>query len=293
MSPTPSVTAASPDRAVVVSSVRMPTDLAGWLAFFRHAEIPVLPSTAESLEVMRAHEDDTDAHRLAEFIDHDPLMTLKVMAHAASHRPKCLVTDVESVTAALVMMGIGPFFRAFGPQPTIDTMLAGHPEALDGLRDVLGRAQRAARFALGFAVHRMEPDHAAIHQAALLHGFAEMLLWCHAPELALRIRAAQRADAALRSAQAQRDVLGCDLVSLQLALMKAWRLPELLVDFVDDRHPERSTVRVVALAVRLARHLGSAQGWSNAALPDDVAEIARLLNLSPGATLKLLRGIDG
>ena len=49
-------------------------------------------------------------------------------------------------------------------------------------------------------------------------------------------------------------------------------------------------MRNVLLAVRLARH--TAQGWDNAALPDDVADIAALLNLSPGAALQLVRSVE-
>jgi hypothetical protein len=48
-------------------------------------------------------------------------------------------------------------------------------------------------------------------------------------------------------------------------------------------------VRSVALAVRLARH--SAQSWDNPAIPDDVSDIANLLNLSQTATLQLVREI--
>lgn len=277
---------------VAPEPARVPRDLDGWVRRWRGIDIPVLASTAETLESLRPHEDEVDANLLGELIGADPLMTLKVMAFAAGHRPPRLVTDTESVTTTLVMMGIGPFFRNFGPQPTVEDALVSHPQALQGLEAVLDRARRAAQFALGFAVHRRDPDIAVIHQAALLHDFAEMLLWCDAPEFALRIRAAQAADRTLRSAQAQTDVLGTDLVTLQQALMKAWRLPELLVQIVDDHHSELHSVRTVTLAVRLARHLCTAQGWHNAALPDDVADVAALLNLSHGATLKLLRSLD-
>jgi HD-like signal output (HDOD) protein len=157
------------------------------------------------------------------------------------------------------------------------------------LNQTLQRAHRGANFALAFAVHRMDHDSAVIHAAALLHDFAEMLLWCHAPVLALRIQNAQRADPALRSSAAQLEVLNIDLMDLQQSLMKAWRLPELLIRISDDRHAEHPSVRSVALAVRLARH--TAQGWDNAALPDDVQDIATLLNLSQAATLQLLRDI--
>ena len=264
-------------------------DLAAWTAHFRAADIPVLAHTAEALEALRAIEDDVDANSIGETIASDPLMTLKVLAYASVHRSARVVTDVETVTSALVMMGISPFFAAFGPQPTVEDRLAGEPLALQGLTDTLRRAHRGANFALGFAVHRMDHDAAVIHAAALLHDFAEMLLWCHAPALALRIREAQRADPTLRSSVAQLAILNIDLADLQQALMKAWRLPELLIRISDDRHADNASVRSVTLALRLARH--SAKGWDNPAIPDDVSDIANLLNLSQAVTLQLVREI--
>ena len=264
-------------------------DLAAWTAHFRAAEIPVLGQTADALEALRTNEDGVDANGLGEMIANDPLMTLKVLAYAATHRGARVVTDVETVTSALVMIGISPFFRAFGTQPTVEQHLAGEPEALQGLTDTLQRAHRGANFALGFAVHRMDHDAAVIHAAALLHDFAEMLLWCHAPALALSIREMQRADPALRSSAAQLALLGIELADLQQALMKAWRLPELLIRISDDRHADSASVQSVTLAMRLARH--TSQGWDNPAIPDDVNDIATLLNLSQAATLQLVREI--
>jgi len=240
-----------------------PRDLAAWTAHLLGADIPVLAETAEALEALRANEDLVDANSLGELIASDPLMTLKLLAYACTHRSARMVTDTETVIAALVMMGIGPFFRAFGPQPTVEDWLADQPEALAGLQETLRRAHRAANFALGFAVHRMDHDAPVIHAAALLHDFADLLVWCHAPALALAIRKAQAADPALRSSAAQSAVLNIELPDLQQALMKAWRLPELLVRISDDRHAEHPSVRSVTLALRLARH--TAHGWGNPA----------------------------
>lgn len=261
-------------------------DLAAWTAHFRAAEIPVLAQTADALEALRLNEDSVDANSMGEMISSDPLMTLKVLAHAATHRGPRVVTDVETVTSALVMMGISPFFRTFGPQPTVESRLAAAPQALQGLKDTIHRAHRGANFALGFAVHRMDHDAAVVHAAALLHDFAEMLLWCHAPSLALQIRVAQDADPTLRSSAAQHALLNIELADLQQALMKAWRLPELLIRISDDRHADTPSVRSVALALRLARH--TAHGWDNAAIPDDVNDIAELLNLSPAAAMQFV-----
>lgn len=267
----------------------LPT-LDAWVDAFARAEIPVLAETAESLEHMRATEDDVDAHGLGEMIATDPLMTLKVLAHASELKRGRLMADPETVTAALVLMGITPFFRAFGPQPTMEAALADHEEALLGLARVMQRAERASRYALGFAAHRADPDAAVIHSAALLHDFAEMLLWVHAPDLALQIAALQDADHSLRSAVAQRQVLGIELPDLEQALMKRWHLPELLTRITSEKDGRDPQVRCVHLAVRLARH--TARGWDDAGVPDDLHDIAELLNLSEAHTLKLLHEFD-
>jgi HD-like signal output (HDOD) protein len=190
-----------------------------------------------------------------------------------------------------VMLGITPFFRAFGPQASVEDRLRDHPEALDGFARTLSRAHRAANFAIGFAVHRMDHDAAVIHEAALLHGFAELLLWLQAPALALKIAQRQQADAALRSAGVQRELLNIGLAELQHTLMTAWRLPALLVRITDEHTKlADAQVRNVLLAIRVARH--SADGWDNAALPDDVHEIGQLLQLADEPTRRLLLEID-
>lgn len=280
----------APDTPLLISR-RTPMDLAGWVSFFQQAEIPVLSTTANAIEDLRENEDAVDARMLAEVISADPLMTLKLLAHTSGMKQSSRrQTDVETATEALVLIGITPFFRTFGPQPTIEDHLREQPEALQGLRQVITRAHRAARFALGFAVHRFDHDAPVIHEAALLHDFAEMLLWLHAPHLALDIAFRQKADPTLRSVAAQRLLLGVALTEIQHALMVAWRLPELLVRITDDRQEGASQVRNVMLAIRLARH--TAQSWSNPAVPDDVRDIAQLLNMAVAPTEALLHEID-
>jgi len=279
-------TLALPVRATLAEPLR---DLDAWVALLLAAEIPVLGQTADALEALRANEDGVDANSIGEMISSDPLMTLKVLAYAATHRASRVVTDTETVTSALVLMGISPFFAAFGPQPTVEDWLAEQPAALAGLDESLRRAHRGANFALAFAVHRMDPDAAAIHAAALLHDFADMLLWCHAPALALRLRALYQAEPTLRFREAQRRVLNVELAPLHQALMRAWRLPELLIRMADDRHADQPNAKCVKLALRLARH--TAHGWDDPAIAHDVGDIASLLNLSPAAALQLVQAI--
>lgn len=255
-------------------------DLAAWTRHFQQTEIPVLQASAARLEELRAldEEDKVDAGMLGTLIESDPFFTVKVMAFVATKRRYSDSTETETVTSALLMIGVSPFFRAFGPQPTVEQLLGTQPEALAGVQRLLVRAERAAHFATAFAIHRRDHDVAVIRQAAFIHDFAELLMWCYAPTLELDIHAKQRENPTLRSAPLQRFVFHIELQDLRHALMKLWRLPELLVRISDEKHADHPMVRNVVLAVRLARHTQS--GWDNAALPDDFHDIAELLNVS-------------
>ena len=267
-----------------------PGDIAGWMAAFEARDIPVFESTVQSIADAGEIEDAIDAHSLAEVLTDDPLMTLKLLRYVAELRCGRLNSDVETVTASLIMIGIPPFFRAFADQLSVQTRLEQSPEALQGLMAVRRRAYRAARFSLGFAVHRMDHDAAVLQEAALLHDFVEMLLWVHAPALALNIAQRQCQHPQLRTQQVQRESLNITLAELEQALMRRWRLPELLVRITCDEVSPSPQVRNVQLAIRVSRH--SALGWDNPALPDDMDEVGALLNLRPAAVFQLLHEID-
>lgn len=269
---------------------RAPSSLCGWIQAIGTAEIPVLGRTAAAIDAMREYEDDIAPREIAEVVLDDPLMSLKLLAHAARHRPARMTGDTETVTAALLMLGVSNFFRAFAGQASVEARLGAVPGAMEGIERVIERAHRAGRFAIAFAMARNDTDAEVIQEAAILHDFAEALLWCHAPTLALAIRSRQAADPALRSAHAQRDVLNIELRDLEQALMRAWRLPELLQHLTNSHQASVPRVRNVLLATALARH--SEQGWDNAALPDDVEAIGRLLNLAPAAVWSMLRELD-
>jgi HD-like signal output (HDOD) protein len=269
---------------------KAPLTLEGWVRAIGQAEIPVLEGTALAVEDLSIDEDDIAPRDIAEVVVDDPLMTLKVLAYAATHRHARMVTDAESVTGALLMMGTGAFFRDFSNAARVEDILQDIPGALEGLQRVLDRSHRAARLAMGFAMHRQDTDAEVIHEAALLHDFADALIWCHAPQLALEMQRRQRQDSTLRSAQVQRDVLHITTADLEQELMKLWRLPPLLQHLTNERRTEEPRVRNVMLAVRLARH--TQDGWDNAAIHDDIEALADLLNLNPGSVRSLVRDID-
>jgi HD-like signal output (HDOD) protein len=274
-----------------------PSDLTGWAARLEPAALPVLAATADIIEEWRGCEDAVDARLMGETLAKDPLMTIKLLTHVAALRRKRGRDDgdgygegAETVTAALVMLGVSPFFNQFGPQTRVEQHLSDE-RARAGFDAVLRRSHRAARFALSFAVHRLDLDAVILQEAALLHGFAELLTWIYAPRQALDVQAQLAADPQRRSRVEQRHAFGVELAALQHTLMRRWRLPPLLVAVsAPHAQPVGSQARTVQLAIRLARH--SAHDWDNPAIGDDISEISTLLNMAREPTLHLLRDID-
>ncbi len=272
-------------------------NLDAWTAALAQAAIPVLPGSVAELAQLRVIEDThgtVDAHTIADNLGGDPLMTLRVLVNAAELCHQRGVESPETFVGACLMLGIGPFFQRFEQVDSLSDWLHPHPEAISGLLKVITRARRASGLAASFALRRQDEDVAVIAEAALLHDFAEMLLWCHAPELALQLAQRLAADHTLRSADVQHELLGVNLSDLTQSLMAAWHLPLMLRECTNDRDMNDPKVRSVTLAVQIARH--TQHGWDDphakAALPDDVAEVAQLLTLSWDSAHRLLLSMD-
>lgn len=253
-------------------------DLETWIQFYRQAELPVLRHTENELNRLREHAEKVNARVLASVILQDPLMTLRVLAYIEEHRRKTQNADITTIERALMMIGIVPFFRDFQTLPQVEDSLKTHPKALLGLLKVIARARRAAHWSREWALIRHDLDVDEITVATLLHEVTEILMWCFAPDLALKVRELQSQDRSLRSAVAQQQVYNITLDDLQLGLARTWRLPELLTTLMDRDQADHPRVRNVTLAVDLARH--SANGWDDAALPDDYKAIEELLHIS-------------
>jgi HD-like signal output (HDOD) protein len=261
-------------------------DLDAWVIFFSNAELPVLRQTARRLEEARANIDHINGRDIAAIVMQDPLMAVRVLAYIQPFSGKHLRSDITTIANAIMMLGIEPFFNTLGTPATIETMLHTEPHALLGVLQVIRRAQRASKYAHDWAFERHDTNTEEVTLAALLHDLAEILLWCFAPKLAIAIRDKQQTDKTLRSAAVQQEVLGIRLFDLQLALCNSWQLPELLTTLMDDANAHQPRVQNVALAVNLARH--SATSWDDAALPDDLTDIEKLLHISRETLLRRL-----
>jgi len=256
---------------------RVPEELSSWVSALGAAEIPVLRRTVTELARLRENENALVARDISRVLLHDPMFTLRVLCFLQQRRKPRQPTEVTTVEHALMMLGVSPFFEHYGNLPAVESVLAEHPLALEGLMRVINRARHAALYARDWAILRHDIESEEVVIAALLHDLAEMLLWCFAPQLALQIQEMLLQERSLRSGVAQRAVLGFTLDNLQLALIAEWKLPALLQSLMLGARAKTPRAVNVLLAVDLARH--SADGWDDPALPDDYAAIQSFLKL--------------
>jgi HD-like signal output (HDOD) protein len=264
-------------------------DLESWVLYFRDREPPVLKHTFRQLKAADEKRDSIAGRDITQILLHDPLMATRVLAYIQPFHGKKLRHDITTIGSAVMMMGIDPFFEKFKELVSLEKALACYPPALLGALHVIHRAQRATSYALEWATWRHDVNVEEVALAALLHDLAEILLWCYAPLLAIRLHELQQKNPTMRSTAAQEMVLGIRLIDLQTQLCHTWNLPELMLTLIGGKQADNARVRNVQLAVDLARH--SANGWTDPALPDDYQAISDLLNIHIDGVLRRI-GLD-
>lgn len=263
-----------------------------WTCHYSSQSIPVLEQTRLAIGALAADQENIAARDIAAEVRRDPLMTLKILiwaGRAMRQRGRVGLTgEIETVEAAVVMMGITAFFRDFADLEAVEVRLHEHPEARLQLLRLVGRAITASDYATDWAAYRHDLDAAVIQEAALLHDMAEMLTWCFAPSLSISMHDMRAAHPTMRSLDIQRIVLGIALADLNLELLREWQLPSLLLRLANHHHTDHAAVKNVLLAANLARH--AANGWMDPALHDDFEDIAKLLNQTASWVEKRVRG---
>jgi HD-like signal output (HDOD) protein len=250
-----------------------------WLAHLGKAELPVLKQTARDLTLLQQDEDKMTVAAAAAVITRDPMMTVRLLRFLQSHKHRAQTTEVVQIEQALLMLGLGPFYRNLPVSLVVEDMLKAEVAALPPLLRVVHRSHRASQYAMDWAALLHDMHYEEVHIAALLHDIAEILMWSFASQDMLKIKTIQMQDKSLRSAHVQQQVLGFTLVDLQKELALRWGLPKLLLSLMNDVSQYQQREHIVSLAINLARH--SANGWDDAALPDDYRDIALLLHIKP------------
>ncbi|HOY70583.1 MAG TPA: HDOD domain-containing protein [Methylotenera sp.] len=248
-----------------------------WIDFLSNKPIPVLKLTARELQNLKEDENKLTVRNITPIVLHDPFMVFRVLSYAKQHPSKHQQQDLIQVEQAILMMGTNAFYRNLPTNLVIEDQLKDKLPALGQLLKIVKRTHRATYYATDWAAYHKDLRSDEVHIGTLLHDLAEMLLWCFAPNKMLNIAHLQQADKTLRSKVAQERVLGFKISDLQKALVENFQLPPLLSKLMDDENSNDHHATNVRLAINLARH--SANGWDDAALPDDYKEIAAFLRV--------------
>lgn len=263
-----------------------PQNLQEWAAFLLQAEIPVLKHTARDLAHLQEDEDNLSARAIAAVVNTDPMMTVRLLRYIQEHKQARQTQELVHIESALMMLGTSRFFTLVPAEPLVENVLHEHLDALARLLRLVHRAHRAAKYAYDWALLLHDLHAEELRIAGLLHDLAEMLMWCFAPGKMLQIYHMQQQDKTLRTVAAQEQVFGFRLQDLQVELCKEWHLPALLLNLFDEAFSEHERMKNLRFAVNLARH--SANGWDDAALPDDYRDIAGLLMMTPERVMEMV-----
>jgi HD-like signal output (HDOD) protein len=227
-----------------------------WCLALSALPIPALAETTDELAVLALIEERRgcmDARSIAKAIVNDPLMTARVLADAARLRHPGQISDAETVTAAVLMMGTGRFFSTLSQITTVEHLLQEHPDVADFLRELIRHSHRAALLTVGVALHRADDDAEAMQEAAMLQDLATMLLCCRAPAM-MQPWVHQSASLAEQDEALQ---------GLNLQLLRQWSMPDVLIRLSDDHAPAQALIQPQRRVVQLCRQLAhcTASGW--------------------------------
>ena len=223
---------------------------------------------------------------MTKIILNDPVMTLHLLSFIHHLKAKNLRNEIRTIQSALVMIGMEPFFAQFSEMTTIESRLQYSPNALLNVFKIIQKAQRAADFAQNWAIRKNDLNLDEVRTAALLHPLAEIFIGVFFPDDLITFLKILKENPGARSRDVQKQVFGFTAFELQTLLNVHFRLPRLLQALMNEEEKNSQRAKMVHLAIRLARH--SAQNWNDSALPDDYAEIAKMLGLDLPSVLKMI-----
>lgn len=263
--------------------------LENWPDFLSRQKLPILRATKKGIlweKEKYESGDNADSRILTKIILNDPVMTLHLLSFIHRLKAKNLRNEIRTIQSALVMIGMEPFFAQFSEMTTIESRLQYSPNALLNVLKIIQKAQRAADFAQNWAIRKNDLNLDEVRTAALLHPLAEIFIGVFFPDDLITFLKILKENPGARSRDVQKQVFGFTAFELQTLLNVHFRLPRLLQALMNEEEKNSQRAKMVHLAIRLARH--SAQNWNDSALPDDYAEIAKMLGLDLPSVLKMI-----
>ncbi len=251
-----------------------PMTVEGWLERLRPGQTPVFHHTKASLLSLEARIEQIGAREVAALVLSDPLATLRLIYLANNRTSRHFGNEVATVEHAILMQGLGVYLDKVAEFPVLeDTPLGQDKDSLASLYRLLRLAQHAAWQARDFAVLHSDVRAEEVEVAALLYYAPEFLFWLDAPETARELARLRRI---METEEAERQALGFALEPLRLALLEAWRIPQVIRDMLDVRQAGRSRNIILKACLDIAHR--SRHGWWDEHLLADYQALADIEN---------------
>ncbi len=244
--------------------------LAAWLHKLDQSFLPALQANTTLLRQLAANE-KSDIGQMADIIESDPGLTLRLMRYINNLRHKHLSSEISTVRHALMMLGLDHVQQIPQELPDLEEQSA---EVQQRLRHHFNRSFHAAYQARTWALHARDSVADELYIAALLHNLGEILMDLHQPKEMDRVREMMH-EKKMKAEEAEYVVFGFSLDQLTLELAKHWRLPTILIDALQSENAQSNRVLNVMLASRLAEQVEN--GWYNLETTEILEQIADLM----------------
>ncbi len=240
------------------------------LARLKPGETPIFRHTRDTLLSLRQRQDELSARELARVLLSDPLATLRVIYQANNRSSRSLGGEIATVEHAVLMQGVIPFLNKVAAMPVLEDTPAGKdPQVLASVYRLLRIAQHAAWQARDFCVLKADTRAEEVEVAALLYYVPDLLFWLQTPDVARQLARKRRR---MDYDSAEVEVLGFPLTEFRLAMMSAWKVPEVIRDLFDPRLADRIRQSILLACLDIAHR--SRRGWWQPQLAEDYLTLA-------------------
>lgn len=253
------------------------SSLDDWVRRISEQEMPIFGHTVQQV-VSVAEDENAPTAALARVILQDASMTARVLKLANSVYYNPHEQQISTISRAVVVLGFTSVRSMCLSIALVDSFVQGAPR--DRLTRELARSIHAAVQARTLALACAVESPEEVFIAALLYHLGDLAFWCFSGE------AGDQLDALLRQAgytaeQAEMEVLGFPLRQLTTALIRKWRINDLLIAVLTQPDSKDPRCRIVMLCHRLAQ--AAEKGWESHQVQELTPQLAELTGQSKDA----------
>lgn len=227
-----------------------------WVKRLTRQSMPVVGQVIARLNDL-SENDEADINELAELILRDPNMTSHVLRIANSVQYNISRKRVNTVSRAIVMIGLKGMRALCISLMLIDSLLESG--AKERMVEVMAQSFHAAAQARSLMSGFGEEASEEAFIAALLLNLGEMAFWSTVSKPQKYRRLLEGSDD-LRKRAAQ-DLLGTDFKKITGALARHWKLGATLEEALKAKRPESRQAQAVMLGAKIS--VASLKGWNS------------------------------